>query len=294
MSATVHVEVTVNGERARRRSRRACCSSLAPRRARAHRHARRLRHHQLRRLHRPPRRRRGEVLHGARRPGRRRRGHDHRGPGRATASCTRCRRPSGSSHGLQCGYCTPGMIMAGGRPPRSATRTRPRRRSAHGARGQPLPLHRLPQHRRRRCSRRRRGVEGVTRIEPPYVGQAMQPQGGPAADHRARRTTPTTSTLPGHAPRGVRALARGARHDRRRSTRPPPRSATASSPSHRRGHGGDFAGAAADGLGAARASRSRRRSTGRWRAAQVKHVGDPVAVVDRPRPATPPSTPPRT
>ena len=28
------------------------------------------------------------------------------------AGCTRCRRRSGSNHGLQCGFCTPGMIMS--------------------------------------------------------------------------------------------------------------------------------------------------------------------------------------
>ena len=39
------------------------------------------------------------------------RGHHDRGPGHATASCTRCRQAFRECHGLQCGFCTPGMIM---------------------------------------------------------------------------------------------------------------------------------------------------------------------------------------
>ena len=58
-------------------------------------------------------------------------------------------------HGLQCGFCTPGMIMQSvdllQRQPEPHRGGDPAR-----ARGQPLPLHRLPQHRQGRAARRRR------------------------------------------------------------------------------------------------------------------------------------------
>ena len=59
------------------------------------------------------------------------------------------------NHGLQCGYCTPGHgdgrhQPARGEPPPD------RAGGAHRARGQPLPLHRLPQHREGGARRRQR------------------------------------------------------------------------------------------------------------------------------------------
>ena len=53
-------------------------------------------------------------------------------------------------HGLQCGFCTPGMMLAGQGP--AGREPRPDRgRGAVGAVGQPLPLHRLPEHRQVRA-----------------------------------------------------------------------------------------------------------------------------------------------
>ena len=108
----------------------------------------------------------------------------------------------------------------------------------------------------------------------------MQAQGGPAADHRARAATSTTSTLAGHAARRDRALAGGARRDRRRST-PPRRSSAPASSAVLTGEdmASDFAGAAADGLGAARRRDQDARAPAAGKRGEVKHVGDPVAVV---------------
>ena len=79
---------------------------------RAHRHQHRLRHHVVRRVHRAARRRVGEVVHGARRAGRRRaRSPPSKGSPTAT-TLHPMQEAFREHHGLQCGYCTPGMVMA--------------------------------------------------------------------------------------------------------------------------------------------------------------------------------------
>ena len=74
--------------------------------------AHRLRHQPLRRLHRRSGRPLGEVLHHVRRAGRRRRDRHRRGtgPGRQLHPLQAAFR---EHHGLQCGFCTPGMLMRG-------------------------------------------------------------------------------------------------------------------------------------------------------------------------------------
>ena len=64
-------------------------------------------------------------------------------------------------HALQCGYCTPGMIT-GGVGPAPGESAPQRRGDPRGSRGQPVPLHRLREHRARRTARRAGGSERMT------------------------------------------------------------------------------------------------------------------------------------
>ena len=82
------------------------------------------------------------LVPDVRRPGRRRRRRHRRGPRRPTASS---RRAAGvpREHGLQCGFCTPGLRRVDHR----AARRNPDPDDDEirdGLSGQPLPLHRLP------------------------------------------------------------------------------------------------------------------------------------------------------
>src|SRR5256712_10379269 len=146
-----------------RRRTHAASRRAPPRHAWAHRHTRRLRHQSVRRLHRPRRRPRDEVLHDPRGPDRRRRGRDRRRPRqerRAPSGPTRIRERTRAPVRL----LHPGLDDHRRRLPRPQ-RLAERCRDTPRDRGQPLPLHRLPQHRERHQVRRRndddeRAVEG--------------------------------------------------------------------------------------------------------------------------------------
>ena len=169
--AELHVALEVNGEPTGG-GRRAtpAAGPAAPRGPGPDGHPRRLRHQPVRRLHRPRRRPGREDLHDARRPGRRARASRPSRAWRRRGALHPLQQAFWEKHGLQCGFCTPGMIMAAA--DLLARERRPdRRRDPARDRGQHLPLHRLPQHRargprggprdarRRRRARRRRPEE---------------------------------------------------------------------------------------------------------------------------------------
>ena len=54
----------------------------------------------------------GQILHHAGSPGSRFGSDDHRRVWPVAVNSTRCRKAFHENHGLQCGFCTPGMIMA--------------------------------------------------------------------------------------------------------------------------------------------------------------------------------------
>ena len=76
------------------------------------------------------------------------------------------------NHGLQCGYCTPGMVMAAVSSPQGEPAPH-RDRGALRPRGQPVPLHGLPQHREGGAGRGRRRGPGLTALTAPAVINAI-------------------------------------------------------------------------------------------------------------------------
>ena len=120
------VTITVNGKpETREVENRTLLVQFLREHLRPDRHPCRLRHQPVRRLRRPCRRRSVKccTMLAAQAEGRQR--HHHRGPRQRRRSCIRCRRPSASIHGLQCGFCTPGMVMSAVDLVRRQRRTRP-------------------------------------------------------------------------------------------------------------------------------------------------------------------------
>ena len=258
---------------------------LPARDARADRHARRLRHVQLRGVHGPPQRRGRQVLHAARRPGRRRRGQDDRGNGPRKARCIRSRRPSGSTTACSAATARPGMIMAAA--DLLAAQPEPHRgRGPRGARGQPLPLHRLPQHRQGRAGRREAGAARARRCRHERHRAPRRPATATSGGSMQRKEDPrlimgraryvddinVTGQLWAAFVRSPEAHAKIVSIDTS--------AAKAYDGRRRRLHrrGPRPRGAAADGLGPAG---DRRQQPAHWALAkdEVKHVGDPVALV---------------
>ena len=83
-------------------------------------------------------------------------------------------------HGLQCGFCTPGMMMAS-RALLNAEPRPDRGRGAVRAVGQPVPLHRLPEHRQGRAVGRRARARRRDRPAPtaPPPARATLPSSRP-------------------------------------------------------------------------------------------------------------------
>ena len=111
-------------------------------------------------------------------------------------------------HGLQCGFCTPGMMMAAVCLIKDSDgQDLDRRRDPRAARGQPLPLHRLPEYRQRRARRRRGDADD---------GCAPSGCGRIGAEGRDHHGSVTTLRQLRQAPRGPTSHYRQGRLHRRR------------------------------------------------------------------------------
>ena len=142
-------------------------------------------------------------------------------------------------HGLQCGFCTPGMVMSAVQllndNPQAERGGDPR-----GPRRQHLPLHGLPQHRQgdpvlpvgQDADRglKEQSMGNMNEVPAGPIGQSLRRARGPALSSPAPAATPTTSscrTRPTASSCAARTRTRGSARStsRRRRSRP------ASSPS---------------------------------------------------------------
>ena len=135
------------------------------------------------------------------------------------------------NHGLQCGFCTPGMIMAALDIVPAQGNDLDEQHHPRAARRQYLPLHRLPQHRQSDCGRREGHGQGVAHVRPPNSVNNFE--GGDrherdrasarrcaakktSASLPARANTPTTLSAPGETRAAFVTLAACPREDQER------------------------------------------------------------------------------
>ena len=143
-----------------------------------------------------------EVVHVPRGAGRRLRRSRRSKGSRPTARCTRCRKRFWDKHGLQCGFCTPGMILAAHEllarnPTPTDERDPPRRSKATCAAAPAIRTSCAPFATRDRARRQRRGDDddaarmfgsGIRRREDPRLIT------GDGALHRRHRRCPACCT----------------------------------------------------------------------------------------------------
>ena len=179
---------------------RALLVHVAAGRPQPHRHPYRLRHQPVRRLYRADRRPGREELYGAGGPGRGQPDHDHRRHRHARSDLHPLQQAFWEKHGLQCGFCTPGMIMTA-MDLLQPTPTRPKSEIRHALEGNYC-----------RCTGYQNIVAAIQaaaataaihfrrRLRPARHGHALrlrhQAAGGSPAHHRRARPTPTTSSFP--------------------------------------------------------------------------------------------------
>ena len=145
--------------------------------------------------YRPSRRRGGQGVHGARGAGRRRRSDDHRGMATGGA-LTKVQTALWEEHGVQCGYCTPAMVLT--MTDLLNTNPHPKRARDPGVHGRDhLPLRRLPERRARRPDAHLTCFQGRPSSWPLQFWVRRSSAAKIPSSFAASRNTQRTSRLPG-------------------------------------------------------------------------------------------------
>ena len=149
-------------------------------------------------------------------------GADDRPPSRAWArptTSTPCSRRSRHHHALQCGFCTPGMLMSSYDLLAPAAPTRPRR-PARGHVRRALPVHRLPRASSPRSPTSRRPTPTASRHPAPPCRRRSSGAPGTSAAWRRRHPVCRHATQTTERDRGPHRHAHGHRRGPQRRSRP--------------------------------------------------------------------------